>query len=166
MQSQSLLHSLKLNRLFCGPQIKDHQTAMGRKGCPQLIQVDSQNQFNLYNTDLMQCALCLSVTIYLSLKDNYSPALLQSPRPRFDSHEMVLRMDFDPSPAASVGSKSSPGMPTFDEMLSCQYFFHCFFWEADVALHRIFYLSLKIPSFYLSIKQLLLKCPDIQISSP
>ena len=53
----------------------------------------------------MRCALCLSVTIYVSLKDNYSPALLQSPRPRFDGHEMVLRMDLDPSPAASVGSK-------------------------------------------------------------
>lgn len=67
----------------------------------------------------MQCALCLSVRMHVSLKHNYSPALLQSPRPHFDSHEMVLRTDFNSSPAASVSSKSSPRMPAFDEMLNC-----------------------------------------------
>ena len=106
-----------LNRLLRGNQIKDHQTAMGRKGCPQLTQVDSQNPFNLYNTDLMRCALCLSVRMHVSLKDNYSPALLPSPRPHFGSHEMVLGTDFDSSPAASVSSKSSPRGP---RLMKCQ----------------------------------------------
>ena len=57
--------------------------------------------------------------MHVSLKGNYSPALLPSPRPHFESHEMVLGTDFDSSPAASVSSKSSPRMPTFDEMLNC-----------------------------------------------